>query len=867
MAKKSLNIIKSWFKTGLFPTQQQFWDTWDSFFHKDDNIPASQVENLQNLLDQKLDKKDLPDGSDISIDDVSGLRTELDDRVNKVAGKGLSTKDYTTEEKNKLAGVEQNANNYQHPATHPAAMINETPEQQFVAAADKTSWNDALSKVNAILDNATVEGDTLRKLYDLITEITLQKVTEAGGTSDQDINLTGSELFFGGSNEGSPFMGISSNSEDVNDQAIDIATEFASVSMGRYELAIGAPGDSSLDIAEISFTDANPGGIDFLANNVRFLTDILIGDGTSGNARVIANNADANKPEVRYNDTDNVWQFSNDGLTFTDLGGGGSVPTIPDLQTVTGKGAITSDLVEFSSGITLEREIFTRNRLLELDDTYRSSELLLSLAQDVNRQGLTSDGTHFYWGSSLGTQSGRIYKINAATGALVNTFIGPPHSATGDFRDDHGTMLWSSITPTFEVWEIDPDTGTRIRTWDFTGVGLQGGLLVAYKEENTIILATTSGQNIDVREVTINDDGTHTLGSVVGTLSGLGPRQGFDYKDGYIYLLTDDFIEGNRTKNIRKMRLPSSSGKMIVEKLWKIHDVNSEGEGLTFHNDTLVFGTMDNQIWTAHYPVSSQSGSFEYLYVGGGALPGGIINRLKVEGPSEITGLITSSGGIRTTGNDSERFGFQALLNDDGTNNGIAAIGYRALSSNTSGGANTALGSYSLEDNTSGNDNTGLGRHAISSNATGHRNTGVGSSVMFSLLSGNDNVAFGRSALRDNTTGSRNSGFGTESGENQIGSDCTYLGYRAGRGSNSDNFTNSTALGANSVINKNNQIVLGDNNVTELKTVANVDMGEVLKISPRSTAPANPSLGWVYVNSSDNHLYFFNGSAWVRLDN
>lgn len=36
-------------------------------------------------------------------------------KVDKVAGKGLSTNDYTTAEKNKLAGIANNANNYTHP--------------------------------------------------------------------------------------------------------------------------------------------------------------------------------------------------------------------------------------------------------------------------------------------------------------------------------------------------------------------------------------------------------------------------------------------------------------------------------------------------------------------------------------------------------------------------------------------------------------------------------------------------------------------------------------------------------------------------------------------------------------------------------
>jgi glutathionyl-hydroquinone reductase len=49
MAKVNLTTIKNWFKTGLKPTQIQFWDTWDSFFHKDDMIPIAQVEGINNV--------------------------------------------------------------------------------------------------------------------------------------------------------------------------------------------------------------------------------------------------------------------------------------------------------------------------------------------------------------------------------------------------------------------------------------------------------------------------------------------------------------------------------------------------------------------------------------------------------------------------------------------------------------------------------------------------------------------------------------------------------------------------------------------------------------------------------------------------
>ena len=45
------------------------------------------------------------------------------DKVDKVAGKQLSTNDYTTTEKDKLAGIAAGANNYTHPTTHSIAEI------------------------------------------------------------------------------------------------------------------------------------------------------------------------------------------------------------------------------------------------------------------------------------------------------------------------------------------------------------------------------------------------------------------------------------------------------------------------------------------------------------------------------------------------------------------------------------------------------------------------------------------------------------------------------------------------------------------------------------------------------------------------
>ncbi|WP_160711306.1 hypothetical protein [Chitinophaga solisilvae] len=50
------NKLKSWFETGDYPTQQQFWDLIDSFFHKqEDTITINNVTGLRDLLNAKAD--------------------------------------------------------------------------------------------------------------------------------------------------------------------------------------------------------------------------------------------------------------------------------------------------------------------------------------------------------------------------------------------------------------------------------------------------------------------------------------------------------------------------------------------------------------------------------------------------------------------------------------------------------------------------------------------------------------------------------------------------------------------------------------------------------------------------------------------
>jgi len=51
----NINTILNWYRTGLKPTQAQFWASWTSFWHKDEAIPQSSISGLTNVLNAKTE--------------------------------------------------------------------------------------------------------------------------------------------------------------------------------------------------------------------------------------------------------------------------------------------------------------------------------------------------------------------------------------------------------------------------------------------------------------------------------------------------------------------------------------------------------------------------------------------------------------------------------------------------------------------------------------------------------------------------------------------------------------------------------------------------------------------------------------------
>lgn len=126
-------------------------------------------------------------------------------KVDAEEGKGLYPTDcpaYTATEQDKLAGIEENANCYVHPATHPAEMIAQDAAHRMVSDTQIAGWDGKLSPVDIVAgDNVliTANGKTLTiaadvgELSTVVLEEQTGSYTAAGGETSIPIGIDGYE--------------------------------------------------------------------------------------------------------------------------------------------------------------------------------------------------------------------------------------------------------------------------------------------------------------------------------------------------------------------------------------------------------------------------------------------------------------------------------------------------------------------------------------------------------------------------------------------------------------------------------------------------------------------------------------------------
>jgi hypothetical protein len=197
----------------------------------------------------------------------------------------------------------------------------------------------------------------------------------------------------------------------------------------------------------------------------------------------------------------------------------------------------------------------------------------------------------------------------------------------------------------------------------------------------------------------------------------------------------------------------------------------------------------------------------------GGVNTSGTTGGYKIDGNLILTASSTNyatllgyqaGSALRSVNVQNTAIGYQALrlassatLNEASFN---TAVGFKALTTNTTGEYNTAVGSMALYLNNIGSHNTAIGESALYQNLSGDYNTAVGQNALITNTTGYDNTAVGKDALRSNNVGYGNTAIGknalfiNDTGVantavgidalyfNKAGSFNTILGYQAGVG-------------------------------------------------------------------------------------
>lgn len=90
-----ISTLKRWFTNFKKPTQEQFWAWLDSYWHKSEKIPMDTIDGLENAIRGTASADQLRN----HLTDSQAHQELFATKVDKEAGKGLSSNDYTNEEK------------------------------------------------------------------------------------------------------------------------------------------------------------------------------------------------------------------------------------------------------------------------------------------------------------------------------------------------------------------------------------------------------------------------------------------------------------------------------------------------------------------------------------------------------------------------------------------------------------------------------------------------------------------------------------------------------------------------------------------------------------------------------------------------
>ena len=157
--------LKKWFSNFMKPAQEHFAAWIDSYWHKSEQIPMSNIEGLNRAIENTASAGQLLN----HINDSDAHSRLFNQKVDKEVGKGLSANDFTNEHKQKLESLQP---------TDTSAFL---PKGGYegTGQALKILIDQLEQKIAAIRETLTVDDTALDTLQEIITQVKANKNLEA----------------------------------------------------------------------------------------------------------------------------------------------------------------------------------------------------------------------------------------------------------------------------------------------------------------------------------------------------------------------------------------------------------------------------------------------------------------------------------------------------------------------------------------------------------------------------------------------------------------------------------------------------------------------------------------------------------------
>ncbi len=620
----------------------------------------------------------------------------------------------TSADKVKLDGIAESANNYVHPANHPASIITQDASNRFVTDAEKTTWNAKLSSVK------TINGQSIVGTGDLVV------ASNSSSTSDSSLKGTGKLTKL-------KEVAVSNFPYDIivhpNGKFIYVSNNY-SKTISQY----------SFDESTGVLTEITPS---ILVNQSVY--NIIIHK--SGNMLYVATSS-SKICQYSINTTTGV-------LTLAD---NSAIPTEPTYDLT-----FNSDQSKIYAvgpyGSSTNFIIYSVNPTTYLLTKIANFQFTIEGTQNI----VIDSESKFLYVTSYNNDKVSSFSINGDVISLVASYgTGTATSPYGLCIDKTGNFLYVSCGNVKKIvaFSINKVTGNLTQLDEY--YCNSGGELYIEPTGNYLYTSGSDSSSIDVFAINANGSltlvqsfpaGVNFISSITSTKSGNLLLTTHSYGNKILAYAINNAsfgsldIQGNLTvgQKINDLNFGFGSGNVNTNTVI--------GKSAFVSNGTDGWAPGVGNTAIGHETLLSNTAGGCNTGIGADALRSNTNSSHNTSiGWYAMRNLSTGSPNNTAVGSQS----MQAL--SSGTGN--TAIGQSSMTSAVSGSGNTAVGYKSLSWTNSGSSNTCVGSDAMSQNTTGFENTCIGTGALLRNTTGSRNVGLGYGALAFNTSGSGNVSIG-----------------------------------------------------------------------------------------------------------